>query len=173
MKLNIRQGVSVIAIISLAMLAACSASNAVKKAGSSASAVGVEPVYKFSSGLALNGYDAVAYFNDGNAVEGSKEFTYEGNGAKWRFTSAANRDSFASEPQKYAPQYGGYCAWAVGHGYTAKGDPEAWKIVDGKLYLNYSKDVQAKWAQDIPGYIEKGDENWPKFLKEKPEHKGE
>lgn len=170
MKLNIRQGVSVIAIISLAMLAACSA---VKKAGSSPSAVGVEPVYKFSGALALKGYDAVAYFNDGNAVEGAEQFTYEWNGAKWRFASAANRDSFAGDPEKYAPQYGGYCAWAVGHGYTAKGDPEAWKIVDGKLYLNYSKDVQAKWVQDIPGYIEKGDQNWPNFLKDKPEHRGE
>lgn len=173
MKLNIRQGVSVIAIISLAMLAACSASNAVEKTKSSPSAGGVEPVYKFSGALALKGYDAVAYFNDGNAVEGSEKFTYEWNGAKWRFASAANRDSFAGDPEKYAPQYGGYCAWAVGHGYTAKGDPEAWKIVDGKLYLNYNKDVQAKWVQDIPGYIGKGDENWPKFLKEKPEHKGE
>jgi len=173
MKLNIRQGVSVIAIISLAMVAACSASNAVKKAGSSPSARGVEPVYKFSGGLALKGYDAVAYFNDGNAYQGSEEFTHEWNGAKWRFVSAANRDAFAIDPQKYAPQYGGYCAWAVGHGYTAKGDPEAWKVVDGKLYLNYNKDVQAMWAQDIPGYIEKGDQNWPKFLREKPEHKGE
>ena len=90
-----------------------------------------------------------------------------------RFSSAANRDSFAGDPEKYAPQYGGYCAWAVGHGYTAKGDPEAWKIVEGKLYLNYNKDVKAKWEQDVPGYISKGHENWPKFLKEKPEHKGE
>jgi len=173
MKLNIRQGVSVIAIVSLGMLGACSASNAVKRAGSSHSAGGVEPVYKFSGALALKGYDAVAYFNDGNAVEGSEQFIHEWNGAKWLFASAANRDAFAIDPPKYAPQYGGYCAWAVGHGYTAKGDPEAWKIVNGKLYLNYSKEVQAKWVQDIPGYIEKGDENWPTFLKEKPEHKGE
>jgi len=172
MKQNIRQGASVIAVISLAMLAACSASNAVKKAGNSPSD-GVDPVYKFSGDLALKGYDAVAYFNEGNAIEGSDQFKYEWHGAKWRFASATNRDAFAGNPEKYAPQYGGYCAWAVGHGYTAKGDPEAWKIVDGKLYLNYSKDVQAKWVQDIPGYIEKGNENWPKFLKEKPEHKGE
>ena len=173
MKLSMRQGVTVVAIISMATLAACSASNAVEKTKSSPSAGGVDPVYRFSGALALKGFDAVAYFNEGNAIEGSDQFTYEWNGAKWRFASAANRDSFAGNAEKYAPQYGGYCAWAVGHGYTAKGDPEAWKIVDGKLYLNYSKDVQAKWVQDIPGYIEKGDENWPKFLKEKPEHRGE
>ena len=154
------------AIISLFVLAACSASRR------SESPEGVAPVYKFSGALALNGYDAVAYFS-GNAAQGSGEFTHEWNGATWRFVNAANRDQFANEPQKYAPQYGGYCAWAVGHGYTAKGDPEAWKIVDGKLYLNYSKDVQAKWERDIPGFIAKGDENWPKFLQEKPEHKGE
>lgn len=173
MKLNIRQGVSVIAIISFAMLAGWNAWTALEKAWCSPLAGGVAPIYMFSGALALKGYDAVAYFNDGNAVEGSEQFTNEWNGAKWRFASASNRDVFSSDPQKYAPQYGGYCAWAVGHGYTAKGDPEAWKIVDGKLYLNYSKDVQAKWVQDIPAYIVKGDENWPKFLKEKPEHKGE
>src|ERR1043165_4807807 len=131
MKLNIRHGVSIIAIASLAILAACE-SNLVKKGVSSPSGGGVEPVYKFSGALALKGYDAVAYFNDGTAVEGSEQFTQEWNGAKWRFATASNRDLFVSEPQKYAPQYGGYCAWAVGHGYTAKGDPEVWKIVDGK-----------------------------------------
>jgi YHS domain-containing protein len=137
------------------------------------SATGVDPIYKYSGGLALKGYDPVAYFNDGKAVEGSDQFAEEWNGAKWRFASAENRDAFASDPEKYAPQFGGYCAWAVSHGYTAKGDPNAWKVVDGKLYLNYNQDVKAKWEQDVPGYISKGDENWPRFLKEKPEHKGE
>ena len=84
-------------------------------------------------------------------------------GATWYFACAENRDRFAADPERYAPQYGGYCAWAVAHGYTAKIDPEAWKIVDGKLYLNYSKDVQADWAEDIPGNISKGDANWPKI----------
>ena len=78
-------------------------------------------------------------------------------------SSAANRDRFAADPEKYAPQYGGYCAWAVAQGYTAKIDPEAWRIVDGKLYLNYSKDVQTQWSEDIPGNITKGDANWPKL----------
>ena len=73
-------------------------------------------------------------------------------------------DLFAADPEKYAPQYGGYCAWAVSQGYTASTDPEAWKIVDGKLYLNYSKSVQQTWEQDIPGNIAAGDGNWPKVL---------
>jgi YHS domain-containing protein len=114
-------------------------------------------------GLAVDGYDPVAYFTEGKPVEGKKEHSFEWEGATWRFASAANRDLFAAAPEKYAPQYGGYCAWAVSQGYTADADPEAWKIVDGKLYLNYDKKVQAKWETDIPGLIKKGDENWPKL----------
>jgi hypothetical protein len=82
-------------------------------------------------------------------------------GATWRFASAEHRDRFAVDPERYAPQYGGYCAWAVSQGYTAKIDPAAWKIVDDKLYLNYSKDVQSQWSSDIPGNIAKADANWP------------
>jgi YHS domain-containing protein len=117
----------------------------------------------FLGGVAIEGTDPVAYFTESKPVEGSSDFEHEWMGATWRFVSAENRDRFAADPEKYAPQYGGYCAWAVAHGYTAKIDPEAWKIVDGKLYLNYSKDVQAQWAQDIPGNIAKGDANWPKI----------
>jgi hypothetical protein len=84
-------------------------------------------------------------------------------GANWRFASAENRDRFAADPERYAPQYGGYCAYAVSEGTTADIDPEAWKVVDGKLYLNLSKDVQKLWEQDIPGYIEKADANWPEI----------
>jgi hypothetical protein len=82
-------------------------------------------------------------------------------GATWQFASADSRDSFAADPRKFAPQYGGYCAWAVSRGYTADTDPEAWKIIDGKLYLNYSKSVQRKWETDIPGNVAKADGNWP------------
>jgi len=126
-----------------------------------------DKVYKaWLSGLAVSGYDAVAYFTEGRPVEGSDDFTVEYDGAVWRFASAENREAFASDPAKYAPQYGGYCAWAVSQGYTASTDPEAWKIVDGKLYLNYSQSVQQKWAQDIPANITAGDANWPKVLEE-------
>ena len=85
--------------------------------------------------------------------------------AKCYFASAANRDEFAKAPEKYAPQFGGYCAYAVAQGHTASIDPEAWRIVDGKLYLNYSKGVQKKWEVDVSGFIKQGKENWPKLKK--------
>lgn len=113
-----------------------------------------------SKGLALQGYDAVAYFKENSPREGKADFTADYNGAKWQFATAENRDNFQKDPAKYAPQYGGYCAWAVGHNYTAKGDPNAWKIVDGKLYLNYNRDVQTKWQENIPKYVADGDKNW-------------
>ena len=115
------------------------------------------------TGTAIEGYDPVAYFAEGRPVEGDSAFAHDWMGATWYFASAENRDRFAADPERYAPQYGGYCAWAVAHGYTAKIDPAAWKIVEGKLYLNYSKEVQADWAQDIPGNITKSDANWPKI----------
>jgi hypothetical protein len=116
--------------------------------------------------VAIDGYDPVAYFVDGAPREGSKQFTFDWSGASWRFASAAHRDLFAADPAKYAPQYGGYCAWAVGHGSTAGIDPEAWTIRDGKLYLNYDLEIRYKWLGDVPGWIAKGDENWPKLLAE-------
>jgi YHS domain-containing protein len=124
-----------------------------------------EPVNKTLFGkLAVGGYDAVAYFTDGQPVKGMKEFTHEWQGATWRFASAAHRDAFAAEPEAYAPQYGGYCAWAVSQGYTADADPEAWTVVDGKLYLNYNAKVKADWSQDMAGNIAKADANWPAVL---------
>ena len=124
-----------------------------------------DPVYTgtFSS-LAVDGHDPVAYFTMGKPVEGSADYEYEWNGATWRFASQENLESFKADPGKFAPQYGGYCAWAVLQGYTASADPDAWKIVDGKLYLNYSKDVQQRWSEDIPGNIAKADGNWPKVI---------
>jgi YHS domain-containing protein len=123
------------------------------------------PVYKnFGSDLAVGGYDPVAYFQTSQPVAGVKTYEYAYKGATWRFATAANLAAFKASPDKYAPQYGGYCAWAVSQGYTAKGDPKVWKIVDGKLYLNYNTDVQKKWEKDIPGLVAKGDTNWPKVL---------
>ncbi|MBX7222924.1 MAG: YHS domain protein [Blastocatellia bacterium] len=126
--------------------------------------VGIDPVNKTSAGVALKGYDAVAYFQEGKAVPGTKEFVFEWNSAEWRFSSAENRDLFAKSPEKYAPQYGGYCAWAVSRGYTADGDPKTWKVVDGKLYLNYNATVGKDWEKDIPGNITNADKNWPKLV---------
>ena len=116
------------------------------------------------NGLAIGGTDPVAYFQQGRPVQGSSQFEYQWKGATWRFQSAANKELFVSNPEEYAPQYGGYCAYAVSRGYTAKTEPEAWKIVDGKLYLNYSLEVRDLWTQDISGNIIKADRNWPGVL---------
>lgn len=120
----------------------------------------------FFGGVALDGYDPVAYFTEGRPVEGRAELRHEWNGAVWHFSTPEHRDLFAADPAKYAPQYGGYCAWAVSQGYTADIDPDAWKIVDGKLYLNYDLEVQKRWEQDVPGNIRKADEQWPRLERE-------
>ena len=113
---------------------------------------------------AIRGYDPVAYFTEGKPVKGKTEFTHQWKGATWRFASAANRDRFAAAPEKYAPQYGGYCAYGVASGYAVKTEPDAWSVVDGKLYLNYDRNVQASWVKDVPGYVRKADANWPRAL---------
>ena len=119
-----------------------------------------------SDGVALQGYDVVAYFMESKPVVGAKEFQHKWMGASWQFSSAAHRDAFAANPDKYAPQYGGYCAFGVSEGYKAKVDPNVWKIVAGKLYLNYDAGVGEEWRKDIPGRIQKADRNWPKLIKE-------
>ncbi|MEL6381761.1 MAG: YHS domain-containing (seleno)protein [Cyanobacteria bacterium J06626_18] len=120
-----------------------------------------------ASSLAIRGADPVAYFTVGDAVAGNPEFEYEWNGATWRFSSEANMQAFAADPETYAPQYGGYCAKALSEGNLASVDPRAWSIVDGKLYLNYSLEVQEQWTSDVPGNIEKADAFWPNVLSEK------
>jgi hypothetical protein len=114
-------------------------------------------------GVAVGGYDAVSYFS-GTPVEGSKEFSTKWKNSEWRFASAANRDAFVASPENYAPQYGGYCAFAVSKGATAKGDPMAWTVNEGKLYLNYSEAVRENWRSDIPGNVAAANGNWPKVL---------
>ena len=123
-----------------------------------------EPPIYAKRGIAIKGAAPVAYFTEGKPVSGSKKFETEWMGAKWRFASAQNRDMFQSNPEKYAPQYGGYCSYAVSQGYTAKIDIDAWAIVDGKLYLNYSKSVLRIWETDIPGHIASANKNWPGVL---------
>lgn len=131
------------------------------------SAMAKDPVNTtFFGNKAIEGFDPVAYFTEGKAIEGKKAHRFEWNGATWLFATAEHRDLFAADPEKYAPAYGGYCAWAVSEGYTAGIDPGAWRIVDDVLYLNYSKKVQAQWEKDIPGNIQKADANWPKILEE-------
>ncbi len=113
---------------------------------------------------ALNGYDTVAYHTVGKPVEGSSKFQTDWKGAKWFFASKENLDKFKSMPDKYAPQYGGYCAYGVSQGAAVKGDPLLWKVVDGKLYVNINKDVVKIWNKDIPGYIQQANSKWPTVL---------
>jgi len=115
-----------------------------------------------SKGYAVNGYDVVGYFTQGKPVEGKKTFLYQWHNAYWLFSTKQNLDSFSHSPEKYAPQFGGYCAYGVSEGHKATTEPDAWTIVDGKLYLNYNKDVQQLWKKDIPGRIIKAEKNWPK-----------
>jgi len=119
--------------------------------------------YNTPRGLALQGYDVVAYFTDGRPVRGSASYVHRWQNAEWRFASAAHRDAFAADPERYAPQYGGFCAYGVAQGYRVDIDPTAWRIVDGRLYLNYNHSVNRTWAQDIPGYVRTADQNWPRL----------
>ena len=121
-------------------------------------AVGQPPV----DDVAIKGYDTVAYFKGGKALKGSASFTFPWHGMTWHFSSKKNRDLFAGSPEKYAPQYDGWCAWAMTESRKAVTDPEVWKIVDGKLYLNCSREAYEKWSRDIPGNIKKADMNWLK-----------
>ncbi len=121
------------------------------------------PVFS-TGGTAINGYDPVAYHSEGRPVPGSAGITARWNGALWRFASAANRDAFVADPERFAPAFGGYCAWAVSQGSTAPTDPSAWEIVEGTLYLNYSQDVREKWRQDRAANIAAGERNWPGVL---------
>lgn len=117
-----------------------------------------------AGGVAVAGHDPVAYFTEGRPVAGQKSIALSHNGAQWWFASEANREAFRRAPERYAPQFGGYCAWAVSQGYTAPIDPRAWTIREGKLYLNYDLSVQRDWEKDIPGNIAKGERNWPQIL---------
>lgn len=124
-----------------------------------------QPSVNVSRGqLALHGYDAVAYWTSGQPTPGSTSFEHRWNDVVWRFSTASNRDQFAKDPARYVPEFGGYCAYAVSRGYTADIDPNAWRIVDGRLYLNYSKRVQKLWEEDVLGNIAKGRRNWPGAL---------
>jgi YHS domain-containing protein len=123
------------------------------------------PVYTgVFSNVAVSGHDPVAYFTLGKPVAGSRQFSTTYQGAEYRFANARHLAAFKANPAKYAPQYGGYCAWAVSQGYTASADPKVWKIVGGKLYLNYNAEIGRKWETNIPGFIASANKNWPKVL---------
>ena len=117
-----------------------------------------------SDGLAVAGYDVTAYFTEGKPVRGSAKHELMLRGVTWRFVSAESKARFQANPWAYAPQFGGYCAWAVSQGYLASGDPEQWKIVDGKLYLNFNARAKELWETDQQAAIERGHANWPTVL---------
>ena len=130
---------------------------------SSASAVNVD-----AKGIGLRGHDPVAYFTAGAPTLGNSAFTAKHNGVTYQFASAANRATFQSNPAKYAPQYGGFCAMGVVLEKKLDGDPDAWHIADGKLYLNVNKDVQKKWLQDVSGNNKKAEQIWPSIRNKTP-----
>ncbi len=143
--------------------AACAGSSGVE---------GVKQVNATAENVAIRGYDPVAFFTANAPVEGNPQFAFDWNGARWQFASAENLERFKADPSNFAPQFGGYCSWAVSHGYTANGDPTAWKIVEGRLYFNYNQKVKEKWEADQEKLIKDGEQNWTGFKKKKPEHKG-
>lgn len=120
-------------------------------------------IFSTSAG-AIEGYDPVAYFIEGKPRQGSDAFSFIWSNATFKFSSAENLAMFKADPEKYAPQYGGYCAYAVSLGATASTVPEAWTIVAGKLYLNFSLGVKNRWSKDIPGRIAAADSHWPAVL---------
>lgn len=169
---------SIFAIALMATVAACGAPATEVPADTDTTAAATEasyykdlggeatgPVFRETKAdtLAVSGYDVVSYFTDeGVPVEGSEEFTVRYEGFDYRFASADNADTFIEDPAKYAPAYGGYCAWAIGaNDALAPGDPQVYEIVDGKLYLNFNEDVQGRWQADIPGFIASADTNYP------------
>lgn len=119
------------------------------------------------SNKAVSGYDTVAYFTQGKPIKGDSKWQTQYKGADWYFSSQANLDTFIADPEAYAPQYGGYCAWAVSakNGF-APSDPNQWSIINGKLYLNYNAEVKALWDADRAGHISTADQNWPTLIKQ-------
>ena len=124
-----------------------------------------------TGGIGIKGHDPVAYFVEGRAVAGKPELSVEHGAVKYRFATPENREAFRADPAKYLPQYGGFCAFGVAGGYKAVVDPEAFSLVDGKLYLNYSKSIRTKWLGDVPGYIGKADGKWPEVAKTEKVHR--
>lgn len=123
-------------------------------------------VFGGRAGVAMLGYDAVAYFAEGKPVKGDPKFTHDWMGAKWQFASASHRELFKANTEKYAPQYGGYCAYGVSQGHLVVIEPDKFKILDGKLYLNYDADVQATWLKDPAGYVRQADARFKALLKQ-------
>ena len=122
------------------------------------------PIFFETGGAAMAGYDAVSYFNGGTPVQGLPEFSVMWKGAEWHFVSAENRDAFEMNPRAYAPQFGGYCAYAMAQGQLVSTDPNLWQVVDGRLYLTHSPEIELIWNSDAPEYIRMAESFWPAVL---------
>ena len=133
----------------------------------SALAAGVE-LNASSTGLAMQGYDPVAYFTDGAPAKGSYKITTVFNDATYRFASEEHKAQFEANPEAYLPAYGGYCAFGTAMGFKFDGDPTYWKIVDNTLYLNLSKDIQERWEGNIPGFVEDANGHWENIADVEP-----
>lgn len=116
-------------------------------------------------GIAIRGFDPVAYFTRGKPAAGLAKFKARHGGATYRFATAAHRDSFVARPERFLPAYGGFCAYGTSQGYKAAIHPAAFTIVEGRLYLNFNEEIRKKWSEDVPGHIEKADQNWPDVAK--------
>lgn len=110
---------------------------------------------------AIGGYDPVSYFREGRAVKGDEKYSEEWKDVMWHFSNLENLQAFKADPEKFAPQYGGYCAFGTAQGHKAPTQPDAWRIIDGKLYFNYNKEVQVKWLENQEQFIKTADKNWP------------
>ncbi|HHL43943.1 MAG TPA: twin-arginine translocation pathway signal protein [Hellea balneolensis] len=129
----------------------------------SASAKADEIYTSWRSNMAVGGYDVVS-FHQGNPIKGEHKISTMWKGAQWRFANQNNLETFLKDPEKYAPAYGGYCAWAIAQGKLAKGSPKYWSLRDGRLYLNFNKKIKQRWLEDTKGFIEKADKLWPSVL---------
>ena len=151
-----RQAARQIAAFLAAMLVAAGAAHAGK-----VSKVRTVDEIDLQQGFALKGYDPVAYFADGGPAAGNAAIRYRWRGATWLFSTEEHRKAFMADPARYAPQFGGYCAFAVSRGTTADGDPLQWAVVDDKLYVNTNAYAMQLWDKDRPGNIQAGNSNWP------------
>ncbi len=122
-----------------------------------------------ATGVVIRGYDPVAYFTEGRPVPGNADFSAEYEGGKYLFATAEHRDMFKANPEKYVPQYGGFCAYGVAIAKKFDIDPSSWRIVDGKLYFNLNPVILQKWSADTKGYIHKSEQNWPKIREKAPQ----
>lgn len=124
-----------------------------------------DPIYtSWRNNLAIGGYDTVSFYSE-QPLKGTAEFSTEYKGAVWHFASRANLDLFRTNPDAFAPQYGGYCAWALANGKLAKGSPKYWHVQDGRLYLNFNGRIEKLWDKDRETFIQDADKNWPEILK--------